>query len=98
MQYIFVLFCSLVLPLLALREMKPKFCANCKYFITDNDTGKYGRCALFQKKEENAYFLVTGSQEEKLTDYRYCATARESEDMCGKEGKMHKRKYSKRVI
>ena len=39
--------------------------------------------------------LVTGA--ESNTEYIYCYTTRDAENMCGKEGKMYKKKYTKRV-
>lgn len=98
MEYIFFLFSLLFLPILSLKEIKPKLCTNCKYFITDNKTGKYGRCSLFPKEETNIYTLVNGIREDNDDNYNFCATSRSIENMCGKEGKKYKKKYTKKRI
>ena len=86
----------LFLSILSSKVMKPKLCVNCKYFITDNATGKYGRCSLFPKKENEINSLVNGIYE--YNEVNYCSTARTSENMCGLEGKMYKKKYTKKSV
>jgi hypothetical protein len=99
MKYIFTLLSLLFSQVLSFNVIKPKLCLNCKHFITDNDNGKFGKCSLFIQKENiDSYMLVNGISENKNIEYYYCATARTTEDMCGKEGKMHKRKYIKKVV
>jgi len=99
MKYIFTLLSLLVLQVVSFNVINPKLCLNCKHFITDNDNGKFGKCSLFTKKESfDSYMLVNGISENTNIEYYYCATARSTEDMCGKEGKMHKRKYIKRRL
>ena len=79
---------------------KSRICVNCRYFINQNDL-TYGKCLLFPKKNppENEYkkqkelidFLVSGYEKPKKPkerDYYFCSTARDSENMCGKEGKL----------
>jgi hypothetical protein len=68
------------------KHIKPKLCINCKHFITDNDTGKFGKCSLFPKKEGKINFLVNGVND---TLYYYCSISRELNDMCGEEGKFY---------
>ena len=97
MNYIIIIFCSIILPIISLKEIKPKFCFNCKYFITDNNTGKFGKCSLFTKEEKNIYMLVNGISEDKNIEYHYCCVSRETEHMCGKEGKMYKKKYIRKL-
>ena len=64
-------------------------CVDCKHFINNNNGNiKFGKCALFF--QEDTFFLVTC---ESIEDYYYCSTARMSESMCAKEGKMFTRKY-----
>jgi len=94
MNYIFTILSILFLPILSL---KPKLCIHCKYFITDNDTGKFGKCSLFPKKENDIYMLVNGIHKDNI-EYHYCSTSRELEHMCGKEGKLYKKKYIKKGI
>ena len=91
MKYIFTILSILFLPILSFKEMKPKLCINCKYFITDNNTDKFGKCSLFTKKENNIYNLVNGINNKDNIKYNYCAVSRDTEDMCGKEGKMYKK-------
>jgi len=107
MKYIFTILSILFLPILSFtslhitpfntemrKEMKPKLCINCKYFITDNNTGKFGKCSLFPRKESDIYSLVNGIDN---IEYNHCSVSRNLENMCGKEGKMYKKKYTKRV-
>lgn len=96
MKYIFTILSILFLPILSLKEINPKLCVNCRYFITDNITGKFGRCSLFPMKEKNFYSLVNGIHNE-IIEYHYCSVSRELENMCGKEGKMYKKKYIKKM-
>jgi hypothetical protein len=96
MKYIFTILSILFLPILSFKVIKPKLCVNCRYFITDNDTGKFGKCSLFPKKENDIYTLVNGIHEDKNIEYHYCSVSREH--MCGLEGKMYKKKYTKKSI
>jgi hypothetical protein len=96
MKYILLMICSIILPVFSFKEMKPKLCVNCKYFIPDNNNNKFGKCSLFPVRKENDYFLVDGVSEDEIIDYHYCSTARNYDSMCGNEGKLHKRKYNKR--
>jgi len=97
MKYIFTILSLLILPILSFKEIKPKLCINCKYFLTDKDSGKFGKCLLFPRKENDIYNLVNGIHIDNI-EYNYCSVARELEHMCGKEGKMYKRKYNKKSI
>ena len=94
MNYIFLLFCSIILPILSLKQTKPNLCINCKHFITDNRIGdEYGKCSLFPR--ENPSVLVNGINKD--NNYYYCTTARIHDNLCGKEGKLYKKKYQKRI-
>jgi hypothetical protein len=95
MNYITIVICLFVLPIVAFKEMKPKLCINCKHFITDNKNGKFGKCSLFPIEEENNYFLINGIIEDNIIDHDYCSIARNDYKMCGHEGKLHIRKYNK---
>jgi hypothetical protein len=97
MKYIFSLLSLLFLSIQSFKEIKSKLCINCKYFITDKNTNKFGKCLLFPKEENNIYRLVNGICEDNI-EYHFCSTAREIEHMCGKEGKMYKKKYIKKSI
>ena len=91
MMFIFTVFTLFFLPISSLKEIKPKLCIQCKYFITDKRDGKYGKCALFPKnKNDDVFDLVTGVEINK--EYMYCYTTRASEALCGKEGTMYKKK------
>jgi len=93
MNYIILIICSIILPIISLKQTKPKLCINCKHFITDNDSGKYGKCFLFPKKEGKNNFLVNGVNE---NSYYHCSISREYNDMCGEEGKYYKKKILKK--
>ena len=96
---VFTLLSLLFFPILSLKEIKPKLCINCKYFIEDNEFGKFGKfnkCSLFSKDNvSDIYSLVHGI--EPYNGYFYCATARSRASMCGEEGKMYKKKYVKKI-
>ena len=98
MKYIFTILSILFLPIFCFKEIKPKFCINCKYFITDNATGKYGRCMLFKIEGEKCYTLVNGNIIENKNEYQYCVVARQMEDKCGLQAKKYKTKYIKKGI
>lgn len=89
MKYIIIIICSIISPILSLHEIKPKLCINCKYFITDNMTDKYGKCSLFPKKEGKINFLVNGINED---EYYHASTSRELDEMCGEKGNRYKKK------
>jgi hypothetical protein len=99
MKYIIFLFCSIILPIFSIKEIipkskpKPKLCINCKYFITDNRSGRFGKCSLFPQEQGTINFLVNGVND--VNYYSYCSTARSTKDMCGEEGKLYKRKFIK---
>lgn len=95
MNYIFVIICSILLPVFSLKKSIPKLCINCKFFIKDLtcDDNEYGKYSIFPKEESNINFLVTGI---KNVDYYYCLTARQSERLCGKEGNKYKNKPTKK--
>jgi hypothetical protein len=95
MKYFFAILSILFLPILSFKEMKPKLCINCKYFITDNGNGKYGKCLLFPRKENVINHLVNGFHKENI-DYNYCSPSRQFEHLCGPEGKLYKKKYTKK--
>jgi hypothetical protein len=76
--------------------MNTKFCLNCRYFLDNSYTGiQFGKCAQFPHIIEDNSYLITGTSIYQEIDYHYCSTARSSEKMCGKEGKIYKRKYQK---
>ena len=96
MKYIIVIFLSLILPIISLKQNKPKLCINCRHFIPGNNgDDKYGKCSLFPKIEGLTNFLVTGINEE---EYYYCTTARSTDDLCTKEGNYYKKKYIKNLF
>ena len=96
MKYIFLLFLSMILPVFSLKEIKPKYCFNCKYFMPNTNEVKFGKCSAFPKKVNDDDFLVTGTKEDKIIEFSFCSTARSTDNMCGIEGLMHKRKYIKK--
>jgi len=89
MNYVILIFYSIILPIISLRQINPKLCINCKYFITDNDTGKFGKCSFFPKKDIKINYLVNGINSINKNEYYYCSTSRDTNDMCGEEGKYH---------
>ena len=90
MQNIFVIICSIIVPVFSLNEIKPNLCVNCRFFTKSFILGnQYGRCCLFPKTEMDID-LVTGIKKE--PQYQFCSIARHYDDMCGKEGKKYIKK------
>ena len=93
MKNIFLIVCSIILPVFSLNEMTPKLCVNCKFFMSNFISGKeYGKCSLFPSKEPEID-LVTGIK--RCPKYKFCSIARDYDDMCGKEGKKYVYKFDK---
>ena len=65
----------------SLKEITPKLCVNCKFFISLEGRNEYGRCSLFKKQGMDI--------DCDKNDFLYCLTVRSYEDMCGKEGKKY---------
>lgn len=96
MNFIIIIICSIILPIISVKVIKPKICINCKYFIQGNGNTEYGKCLLFPRKEREIKFLVNGVNDINKDDYTYCSIARDNySNMCGEEGKMYKKKYIK---
>jgi len=93
MKYIILIICSIILPIISLKQTKPKLCINCKHFIPDNLNSKFSKCSFFPKRENKINFLVNGINEE---EYYYCSISRDANDMCGEEGKYYKKKIVKK--
>jgi len=69
---------------------KPKLCINCKFFrhnfLVHNQDPDYGKCSLFTKKiDDNLVTGITNYNKE----YYFCSTAREFDNMCGKDAKYY---------
>lgn len=92
MNYIALIFYSIILPLISSMQSKPKLCINCKHFIADNNSGEFGKCALFPTITNKVKFLVNGINDKQSRNYYYCSTSRSSNNMCGEEGKYYKKK------
>lgn len=95
MNYIVLLFCSFLLPIISFKQVKPKLCINCKYFIPyndDNDNAIDGKCSFFPKKEGKINYLISGINE---NEYYYCSTVRGESSMCGEDGVKYKKKIVK---
>lgn len=97
MQNIFTILCCLMLPIFSFKEKRPKLCIDCKYFINNGNSNRYGKCSLFPIHEINVNHLVTGVHVMDVNDYRYCSTARKMDHLCGNEGKLYKKQYKKQV-
>ena len=67
-----------------------KYCVNCKFFVKHPfSKSTFGKCSAFRKNLENYQlldYLVSGKQK---IEYKFCSTARENDNLCGKEGKMY---------
>jgi hypothetical protein len=70
----------------------PKFCVDCKHFIPYWSGAGYAKCTAFPRtnyvtKAAETNYLVSGVYPKVNIEYFHCSTAREMEDMCGKQGK-----------
>ena len=75
----------------SLKEITPKLCINCKFFISLEKRNEYGRCSLFKKQGMNIDCGKNdcGKDDCEKNDFLFCLTARSYEDLCGKEGKKY---------
>lgn len=84
-------------------EVKQNFCVDCRHFKKDRSyflgTGN-GKCALFpitdsicnpENEDQVIEYLVYGKRNDDI-DYSDCVKARQTETMCGPEGKFFKKK------
>lgn len=90
---IFFLLCMILFT--SSREIAPKICINCRYFIQPaNGMGnEYGRCSLFPISKKN--HLVDGVFRD--LEYYRCSTARGSSNLCGEDAKKYKKKYTRKT-
>ena len=90
MSIIYILFCIIGSSSVFSISSYEKYCVNCKYFVKHPlSKNTFGKCSAFRKKIENHQlmdYLVSGKQK---IEYKFCSSARENEDLCGKEGKMY---------
>lgn len=78
---------------LSANQIRPKLCIDCKFYTKNFFTfSEFGKCSLFPKEQDNSYFLVNGNNNYNNREYHYCATSRNSERMCGEEGKFYEKK------
>lgn len=73
-------------------KINEKICINCKHIIKSNSDPKYSKCSLFPLKD--SHFLVTGNKTD--NEFFYCSTARENNDMCGKNATKYRKKRVKK--
>ena len=97
MNYIFLILCTILLPIISVKQTKPKLCINCKHFISDNHNDVYSRCSLFVREDNIIPFLVNGIKNEEKK-HHYCSVARGADSLCGKEGKHYKKKRVKKIL
>jgi hypothetical protein len=96
MLYLFaILSMYMILLTSSLKPKEPKFCVNCRYFVTPSDGAKleYGRCSLFPYS--SAKFYVDGII--RSEDYHSCSTARSLTSMCGNHASRYKKKYTRKI-
>ena len=72
-------------------RINEKLCINCKHIIKYNSDPKYSKCSLFPKSSQ---FLVTGNKTD--SEFFYCSTAREHNNMCGKNATKYLKERVKR--
>lgn len=79
----------------------PKFCVDCQHCIPYWSGSYYSRCSAFPRTNQainaaETNYLVSGVFPKVNIEYYHCSTAREMEDMCGKQGKFFTAKESAR--
>jgi hypothetical protein len=93
MRSIFFGVLSGLLSLFSASQTGPKLCIDCKFyrrpFFSSTD---FGKCSAFIKEYHDDYFLINGVSSSKKTDYYFCSTSRNFEDMCGEEGRCYEQK------
>ena len=93
MKYNYIIIYSIFVSPLSASQITPKLCINCKFYTKNFFTfSEFGKCSLFPKERDNDYFLVNGIINNNNQEYHYCATSRNSERMCGEEGKFYEKK------
>lgn len=65
-----------------------KFCVDCEHYLPHISNPTYGRCKAFPRtyslnKAETAY-MVSGVFSEAEVEYFFCSSAREYQNMCGR--------------
>jgi hypothetical protein len=92
MNFIFIIY-SIILSSFLANKITPKLCIDCKFYKRGIFTisSEFGRCELFTKEKNTDYFLVNGKKDNNIEHY-YCSTARNSDRMCGEEGKFYEKK------
>lgn len=54
MKYIFLIISYFILPVFSFKEITPKLCINCKFFINSiSSDNTHGKCSFFPREEEN---------------------------------------------
>lgn len=92
-----MLYYILLVGLTLAASLKPKFCANCRYFINDGSTVAVGSCSLFQRVESKLNYNLVDEHHTMPVSYKPCVLVRMDATLCGKEGKLYKKKYVKRT-
>jgi hypothetical protein len=93
MKYISIIIGFIILSQISASRITPKFCVDCKFYKKDFFTfSEFGKCTLFPVPKDNDYFLVNGNKNDNNIEYHYCSTARNSDRMCGEEGKFYEKK------
>ena len=72
--------------------IKPKYCINCKHFIENKKYNQFSKCSKFKKFDNENDYLIAGINPVISEKYYYCTTARNLQDMCGKQGKKYEEK------
>ena len=105
MKRTIITFFTIILPVLIFSTNMPKthkalqtskLCIDCKYCVVNANNPQYSKCSLFPRDESRINYLVSGKLES--IDYMYCSTARSTNNMCGTEGLLYKKKVEENEI
>jgi len=72
--------------------LTPKLCKNCRHFLKPLVTPiEFGKCAMLLQPKDDINYFITGKRKNKSEHY-FCSVARQSDYLCGEEGKYYEDK------
>jgi hypothetical protein len=76
------------------KSMNLKKCINCRYYIQNKYVTdiSFGKCTYYPLKLDKVFDLISGKLIEDNSDYEYCITARNYNNLCGSSGKNYQDK------
>ena len=76
----------------SMAPLTPKLCKNCRHFLKPLVTPiEFGKCAMLLQPKDDINYFITGKRKNKSEHY-FCSVARQSDYLCGEEGKYYEDK------